>query len=499
MNKSLIYLIYFTLYTILILWFGKYGIRRTKSTRDFYVAGNSLGLAASIFTFAATWFSAASMQGLTGSMYAYGYSAALYAVISWFLGASLLVVMSVRLKDYDIVTIPEFFRVRYQSRLLQAMGGVVILISYIFYMIIQIRGFGIVMTQLLDIPYTLSIFLVYLFILYTTFGGLFSVARTDGVNFILIILGTLVALSLILGNLGSITDIHRQAMLIDTRPFEAFPTATPRGSLLDPFAHGLQPLLLIITVFFGWGLGLAANPQYAIRVISAKDKRTAVRMIGLSVLVLALIYVCIFIIGIGSRVLAPSISGITSIDEVFPYVINNIVYSPLSGFVLISVIAVAISTANSQLLLIASGFSYDIYKNYVNPLVSEHKLLTINRVVICVGGTLSLFLSINPPSNLLTFGGHVWGIFSSSFLFPLYGGLFWKKATREGAVASFCGGLAGLLLFYLVSLYIRGKSGFLEGFTVHPAIFGVLTAFLLFYLVSIFTYRADRGGSDFEV
>ncbi|MBZ4654174.1 MAG: Na+/solute symporter [Peptococcaceae bacterium] len=491
MNKSLIYLVFFTLYTILILSVGKYGISKTKSSRDFYVAGNSLGLSLSIFTFAATWLSAASMQGLTGSIYTYGYSAALYAVIGWFLGASLLVILAVRLKDYDIVTIPEFFRIRYGSRLFQAMGGAIIIVSYIFYIMIQIRGFGIVMTQLLDIPYTLSIFLVYLFILYTTFGGLYSVARTDAVNFILIVMGTLVALSLVMGNLGDITEIHRQAMLIDTKPFQDFATQTPRGSLLDPFAYGLHPPLLIVTVFFGWGLGLAANPQYAIRIISAQSKEVALKMIGLSVLVLAFIYICLILIGIGSRVLVPSLTGVSSVDEIFPYIINNILYSRWSGFVLISLIATAISTANSQLLLVASGFSHDIYKNYLNPQAEEDKLLFVNRVFICIGGTLALLLSITPPLSLLTFGGHVWGIFSSTFLVPLYGGVFWHKATKEGAIASFCGGLTGLTLFYLVSLYLRGKAGFLDHITVHPAVFGVFVSFVLFYVVSVITYQKE--------
>lgn len=496
MNKSLIYLVFFTLYTILILSVGKFGIGKTRTSRDFYVAGNSLGLLMSIFTFAATWLSAASMQGLTGSIYTYGYSAALYAVIGWFLGASLLVILAVRLKDYDIVTIPEFFRIRYGSRLFQAMGGAIIVVSYIFYIMLQIRGFGIVLTQLLDIPYTLSIFLIYLFILYTTFGGLYSVARTDAVNFILIVMGTLVGVSLILGNLGSITEIHRQAMLIDTKPFGGFTPATPRGSLLDPFAYGLYSPLLIVTVFFGWGLGLAANPQYAIRIISAKSKKVALKMIGLSVLVLALIYICLILIGIGSRVLIPSIAGVTTVDEIFPYIINNIVYSKWSGFVLISLLATAISTANSQLLLVASGFTHDIYKNYLNPAAGEDKLLFVNRVVICIGGTLALLLSITPPLNLLTFGGHVWGIFSSTFLIPLYGGIFWKKATYEGALASFCGGLAGLVFFYLASFYLKGQAGFLDQTIVHPAVFGVFISFVLFYAVSVRT--SQKEGNKIE-
>jgi len=65
-------------------------------------------------------------------------------------------------------------------------------------------------------------------------------------------------------------------------------------------------------------------------------------------------------------------------------------------------------------------------------------------------------------------------------------------------MASFCGGLIALLIFYLISIYVKGKVRFLEEFTVHPAIFGVLVSFLLFYFVSIFTHQRGSGGSDIE-
>lgn len=489
MNKSMMYLIYFAFYTFVLLWFGKGGFKRTRDLRDFFVAGNSLGLGASIFTFTATWFSAASMQGLTGTLYAYGYSVLLYSVVGWFLGAVCLIFMAVKLKDYDILTVPEYFRIRYDSRLLQAFGGLIIIICYILYIIIQIRGFGIVMSELLDINYTLSIFLVYLFVIYTTFGGLFSVARTDGLNSILFFVGTLVAASIILKEVGGITLMNQKAALIASRPFPDFPYIIKKGGLLDPFCNGLQSPIMIFTVCLAWGLGLATNPQYAIRVASAKDKRTAVKMISFSVLILAVIYVGILIIGIGARVLEPSVESVQSVDEIFPYIINNVIYSPLSGFILISIAAAAISTANSQLLILASGFSYDIYKNLFQPNISEERLLNVNRVFIFLAGTVSLILSINPPNSLLIYGSYVWAIFSVTFLLPLYGGLYWKKATKKGAFVSFTSGLITIIIFFLINTVFEISDSF-----IHPVLPAVVVAGVLFYVVSKITYQVEKGG-----
>ncbi|SKC40713.1 sodium:solute symporter family protein [Maledivibacter halophilus] len=484
MNKSMVYLIYFAFYTFVLLWFGKGGFKRTKDLRDFYVAGNSLGLIASIFTFTATWFSAASMQGLTGMLYAYGYSVILYSVVGWFLGAVALIFMAVKLKDYDILTIPEYFRIRYNSKILQALGGLIIIICYILYIIIQIRGFGIVMSELLDINYTLSIFLVYLFVIYTTFGGLFSIAKTDGLNSILFFIGTIVAASIILKEVGGFVAINQKAALISSRPFPDFPYIIKEGGLLDPFCNGLQRPIMIFTVCLAWGLGLATNPQYAIRVSSAKDKRTAVRMISFSVLILAVIYIGILIIGIGARVLEPSVKSVQSVDEIFPYIIDNVIYSPLSGFILISITAAAISSANSQLLILASGFSYDIYKNLFNPDISQEKLLNINRLFIFLAGTISLILSINPPKSLLIYGSYVWAIFSVTFLLPLYGGLYWKKATKKAAFASFIGGLITIIIFSLINILFKISDSF-----IHPVLPAVVVAGILFFVVGKITYN----------
>ncbi len=479
MNKSIIYLFYFTAYTVLLLFFGKSGFKKTNNSRDFFVAGNSLGLSTSIFSFCATWFSAASMQGVTGNLYSYGISTVLYAIVPWFLGAFMLFIMSSKLKKYDILTVPEFFYLRYNSKWLQSLGGIMIVVIYTLYITIQIRGFGIVISELLDISYLFSIILIYLFIIYITFGGLFSVSKTHGLNLVLVIVGIILATVIVLYNSGGIIIIFEKAKLIDTRPFLNFPYITEKGGMLHPFAKGQMPPSVIITSFFGWGLGLASNPQYAIRIISAKDSKTASKMISYSVVILSILYMGLIIIGIGGRTLVPTIRSIQTVDEIFPYIINNVIYSPFSGLILIAIVSAAISTANSQLLLASSGFTYDLYKNLINPNMKEDSFLNLNRIFIFAVGTVSLILAINPPNSLLIYGGYLWGFFSATFLIPLYGGLFWKKATKEGAVVSFVIGFITIISFMT----------FNTGNNIHPAFFSVITSGLSFYLVSIHFYN----------
>ena len=440
MFNPLLYMVFFLIYTVLILWLGKYGIDRSKTLRDYYTASGSLGLFLSVSTFGATWFSAASMLGLPGLIYEYGYSAILYSVVCWFLGSLFIIMLAKRLRSYNVVTIPHFFYKRYGSAKLQMFTGLILVITYILYIVIQIRGFGIVISFLLDIPYTVAIFLVYLFLLYTTYGGLFSVARTDALNFCLIIAGSLLAAFFVLHETGGWLSIHESIRE---------KAGSGENHWFDPFYYGKYSALYFISSLFSLGIGLAANPQYAIRLVSAKSTKTAIRMVGIATLLLGVVYMSTIVVGLGSIVLIPDLKGMSP-DEVYPLVIDNILTSPWKGLILVSIVAACISTANSQLLLLASSLVYDVYGRFKPSHQSENKRLAHNKWSITVLATVSLILSLNAPEGLLLFSGQVWGIIAVTFFFPLFGGLFIKGATKRGAYASIVVGLSSYVLCFAI-------------------------------------------------
>lgn len=473
MSRVIIFMLYFTLYTVVLLFWGKSGFKKTNSIRDFCVAGNSLGLFVSVSTFTATLFSAVSMQSVTGSVYQFGYSTILYSVIGWLLGASCLIFIAYKIKEYDIVTVPDYFRIRYGSRHYQALAGLVLVICYISYIIIQIKGFGIVVSELLDINYNIAIALIYLFIIYTGFGGLFSVAKTDALNIIMVIIGVLLVAGTILLELGGITSIHEEAAGIMD------------GALLDPTTNGLFSPVMIVTTSLAWGLGTASNPQYIIRIASAKDKKTGIQMICISTLILSMIYLGLMVIGIGSRVMEPNSSTIQSVDETLAFIINTKIVSYISGVMFISIIAAAISTANSQLLLLSSSFTYDIYINLFHKQISNEKFLNLNRIIIFIAGTVSLLLSTWHLETLLIYGSYIWSIVAVTFMWPVYGGLYWKKATKEGAVLSSIGGIIAVVTFYFISHYGDFQT------EIHPVLPSILISLIIFYAVSIATYKKE--------
>ena len=465
---ELLYLGVFLIYTVAILILGKHGFDKTDELKGYFLAGRKLSLFPSIASFCATWFSAASLLGLPGLIYEGGVSVIWTTALAWLLGIVGLLFISSKFYTYNVVTVPEFFKKRYDSKLLQIWIGLILSVSYLLYVVIQIRGFGIVVSQMLDIPYTVSVFLIYIFVLYTTFGGLHSVARTDIFHFCLIVFGTILGAVFILNEIGGISGFVEGVTSFETSSAKAYFTLFPEGGL---------SFWTLLSAFFSLGLGVAANPQYGVRILSARSKQIALKMIVMSTFFLILIYFSIFVIGIGSRVLDPDLL-FESTDEIYPYIITYLLQTPWKGILLISVVAAAISTANSQLLIMASSFVYDITMPLRKKEAVDQKVISWTRWVIFVFATFSLVIAFTPPKGIVQFSGHIWGIIAVSLFFPLYGGLYTATSKRSAILSTF----GGIITYILAFLLIPGEMQ-----TVYHPVLPSIAVAGLFYFV--------KGGS----
>ncbi|WP_270180857.1 sodium:solute symporter family protein [Alkalihalobacillus sp. CinArs1] len=459
---ELLYLGVFLIYTIAILILGKHGFDKTDELRGYFLAGRNLSLFPSVASFCATWFSAASLLGLPGLIYEGGVSVIWTTAVAWLLGIIGLLFISSKLYTYNVVTVPEFFLVRYDSKLLQVWIGIILSVSYLLYVVIQIRGFGIVVSEMLEVPYIVSVFLVYLFVLYTTFGGLHSVARTDIFHFYLILGGTILGSLFVVNEIGGL-EVFTSDLVV---------RATRGDSYLALFPEEGLPFWTLLSAFFALGIGVAANPQYAVRILSARSKQIAWKMIATSAIFLVLIYFAIFVIGIGSRMINPGVV-FESTDEIYPHVISYLLQTPWKGILLISVVAAAISTANSQLLIMASSFVYDITLPLRKKKSVDQQVISWTRWVIFMFATFSLLIAFQPPEGIVPFSGHVWGIIAVSMFFPLYGGLYTARSKQNAVLSTFGGTLAYVLAFFLIPDHVHP--------VYHPVLPSILIAGILYF------------------
>ena len=401
-------LIAFGVYAILLVVLAGQAFTWNENRTRFYLAGRNLGLRSSLSTFCATWMSAASLVGYTLWFYRDGYVAFTGSVNGWMLGLLALPFAVIRLRKSRALSLPEWLASEYGDARLRTLGASALLLAYVFYIVTQFQAFGGIVSHMLDIPSWVASLLVYLFVLYTTFGGLASVASSDEMNLALILIGVTVPAVYMLGRLGNPIELHR-----------SFAALGP--DLMRPF--GTERPTFIFPMMLAWGLGVAANPQYAIRIMSASSRRTAYSMLVLAPLIVGWIYVCLTLTGMGGRVLLPSLAG-PGDDAAFSTLITAILPPLPAMLLLVGVLAAAVSTANSQLLLAACSWCYDLpFQDrtlHRGDFGSEERFLVRNRFAIAAIASLCLCISQLPLPGILRLGRYSWTVVALCFFLPMY-------------------------------------------------------------------------------
>ena len=485
-DKEILYLGCFALYSIVLLIVGKSRTQQQNTLRHFYLGNRQLSLFRSTLTFIGTWISAATILGFTGNVFESGLAPLLYSVVPWFFGAFLLQMISGRLYDYDVLTIPELIGKKYGSKWLQILFALVMMVTYTLYIIIHIKGFGLVASGLFNIPYNVATLMIYLFILYSTFGGYRAVTRIDVAHILLLTVGTVSVYLLVVGQAGGFSELFQKAGEVSGYAHGGSVSVNQPGDLFRLFDGEKFTPRMSTTMFFGWGLGLASNPQYMIRMLSAKDKRAARSTVRSALCYLAVFYFALLTIGLGMRVLFPSLAAVTNADDVVVYVLNDRLFTPLNTLFLFAILGACVSVANSQLLLFSTSFAYDVIRPLCPKPPREYTTILLTRLGVLIGGTLSLLFSTHPPASLLSYGGDIWGIFGVIFFPALYGAFLYPKATRQGAWAALLVGLLAIAVFY--PLYYS------QILPVHPAFPGTILSSLGFFLASRLTWK--EGAAD---
>ena len=150
-------------------------------------------------------------------------------------------------------------------------------------------------------------------------------------------------------------------------------------------------------------------------------------------------------------------------------------------------LAAALSTAAGLLLVIASSISHDLYYRIINREASEKKRLLIGRIMVGVGVVIAGYFGINPPGFVAQVVALAFGLASSSFFPIIVLGIFWKRATKEGAICGMITGI-GFTMLYIVQTKFMGVSPWFFGISPEGiGTVGMVLNFAVTFGVSMFT------------
>jgi SSS family transporter len=438
MNLTLITFV--VLYLLGTLALGMWAGTRIKNTSDFAVAGRSLPLIMVITTTFATWFGAETVMGIPAKFVQGG----LNAVIEDPFGAGMCLVLvglffATKLYKLNLLTIGDYYRQRY-GKGIEIFCSVAIIMSYLGWVAAQITALGLVFSVLTAgamspaagmIVGTLTV------LIYVVVGGFLAVAITDFIQMIVLVVGMSVIAWFaadLAGGAGNVMAVAQNADLW---------RVWPEPSFTDIMFF----IAAAVTMMFG------SIPQQDVfqRVMSAKDAptaRTGAVIGGVSYILFA--FVPMFIVAAAVVVMGSQALEIAQNDyqRLLPTLVMTkmpLVMQILFFGALLSAIK---STSSATLLAPSTSFVENILKN-IRPGMTDRQQLLAMRITIVIFATLVLIYAIAME------GTSIYELVSSAYQVPLVGafvplvmGLYWKRATTQGAILSIAGGLLTWVLFF---------------------------------------------------
>jgi cation/acetate symporter len=166
------------------------------------------------------------------------------------------------------------------------------------------------------------------------------------------------------------------------------------------------------------------------------------------------------------------------------------------GLVVAGGLAAALSTAAGLLLVIASSIAHDLYFRMINPQASEKLQLIIGRLMILVAICIAAYFGIYPPAFVAQVVAFAFGLAASSFFPVILMGIFWKRATREGAIAGMILGIA-FTAFYIIHIKFFGAGFWFAGISAEGiGTIGMLINLIVIYVVSLMTPPPPQDVQD---
>ncbi|KAF1022947.1 MAG: Sodium/glucose cotransporter [Paracidovorax wautersii] len=462
-------------YLIVIIAIGLWAARRVKTTSDFAVAGRHLPLFMIITTTFATWFGSEVVLGIPATFVQGG----LHAVVEDPFGAGMCLVLvgiffAARLYKMDLLTISDYYRERY-GRFIEVACSIIIMISYLGWVAAQVTALGLMFNLLsggaVSIPVGMVIGTVSI-LTYTLFGGMWSVAVTDLVQMVILVLG-LSAIAVFAAHLAGGAD--QVIALASSRDMFRF--------LPEPSLH--QILFFIaaaITMMFG------SIPQQDVyqRVMSANNVKAATKgpiIGGLAYILFA--FVPMFLVTSALIIMPEQAKELIAEDpqKVLPTLVMDHMPFVMQVVFFGALLSALKSTASATLLAPSVTFVENIWRQFVprQPgAAGDRKELLTMRVATLVFSVIVCVYAIAMD------GTSIYELVAGAYQLPLVGafvplvaGLYWRRATSQGAIAS-C--VLGLVAWLLLAFTPAGE-------VFPPQLGGVLAAALAMVVGSLAPQR----------
>ncbi|MFA5815254.1 MAG: VC_2705 family sodium/solute symporter [Bacteroidales bacterium] len=453
---------------------------RAKDPSDYYAAGRKISRVGSGMAIASNWMSAASVLGMAGMMYGFGYNGLAY-VVGWTGGyVLLLILMAGQIRKYGKYTAPDFIGDRYYSQTLRIITAIFTILISFAYCVGQFGGIGLMFKWILGMNYTWAVIIgSSVVLLYTLISGMIGATKNMQIQYVIIVVSFLIPTFILtfkfdyfwllppVGYGAAVTDIVQGIPAPNLADGAALLNAYGQDFAIVPspeFAMPWDPGSG--TTFFQWMaicfslmVGTAGLPHVIQRFYVVPKVSDARWSVVWGLFFICLVYWCAPIYSAFGKILSshPDVGSLAK-DAIVIYTaqLGNI-HPLIVGLLAAGAISAAFSTVSGLLVAGASAFSHDLYVKVIKPSSTPRRQLLVARIgTIIMGVTVTIvaLMKLGLIAQLVSVAFSM----AACTIFPLFLlGIWWTGSNRAGAKA---GLFAGILITAIsLTYFIVGLSG----------------------------------------
>jgi SSS family transporter len=432
-------------YLLVTIAIGLLAAKKVHNSADYAIAGRHLPLAMIVTTTFATWFGSETVLGIPAKFVNEG----LHGVIEDPFGAGLCLIFvglffAGRLYRMTLLTISDYYRERY-GRVVEVVCTLIIMLSYLGWVSAQVTALGLVFNVLSDGAISMSagmVIGVVSILAYTLFGGMWSVAITDFIQMIILVVGLSILAVFASNEAGGADKVL--ALAVSKNMFHFLPEPDLKAWL---FFVGAS-----VTIMFG------SIPQQDVfqRVMSANNVNSATKgpVIG-GICYILFAFVPMFLVVSAMIIMPEKAQTLISEDpqRVLPTLVMDEMPFVMQVMFFGALLSAIKSCASATLLAPSVTFTENIWRQF-NPNQTDKQELRAMRVTVLVFSVLVLAYAI------LMQGTSIYEMVSNAYQVPLVGafvpltfGLYWKRASTQGAILSIALGLG------IWAIFVFGPAG----------------------------------------
>jgi sodium/proline symporter len=433
------------------------------------------------------------LMGLPGLAYWTGLADAGWTAIGLAVGTYLnWLIVSKRLRRYsiqvDAITIPDFFSNRFheKKKILMTISSVVTLVFFSVYAAQCLSTCGKLFSNLFGLSYSGMMIVAAVFVLtYTYLGGFLAESASDFMQAVVMIVTLVAVLALATANAGGVSAVVSNAKSYDGY-YSLLTSASPSDTAVNVFGAGKSYSFLTICSTLAWGLGYFGMPQVLLRFMGIRSEKELPRSRRVAIVWCIISMTAAIAIGVAGRCIAGlNYTSNAAAENIFIDTATAFLPPLLAGLACAGILAAAISSSDSYLLISASAISQNIYRGLIKKDATEKQVMMCSRITLVAITIVAMAIAWNSNSTIFGITAFAWAGFGAAFGPLMLFSLFWKRTTYQGAVAGMISG--GVMVFFW-KLVINPLGGVWGIYCLLPAF---IVSSLVIVLVSLSTPEPD--------